>query len=886
MARYAAKTRDVLAVFNRGRISKKALARTDVGRVALSAEVQTNWLPRTLGSMSLRPGMGYNGTLHGDGALIPFVYSTDDVAAIEMTAGLMRIWDNGDTLLTRPSVSSAVTNGTFTTDLAGWTDADDAGAASDWATGGFMRLEGTGAASAKRRQQVTVSGADVGTEHALRIVISRAPVVLRIGTTAGGDDIFRQAVLRHGTHSIAFTPTGNFHIELSSSVDYPVLVDSCTVEAGGVVNIPTPWPTTEACKSIRWQQSADVLFLASEGYQQRRIERRPNNSWSLVLYQSDNGPFLTENTENITLTPSALSGTITLTASRPVFQAEHVGAIFKMSSQGQLVEADISAELVYTDPIRVTGVETSRVFQVIRSGTWVGTVTLQRSIGSLGAWEDVSTYTTNGTVSHDDGFDNSIVYYRIGFNAGDYTSGTAELSLSYDVGSITGVVRVISYTDNKTVGAVVLSPLGGTEATEVWAEGAWSDKEGWPSAVAIWEGRLWWSGDGRNFGSVSDVYANFDPDYEGDAGPINRRVGEGAVNRVNWLLPLQRLIAGTDGAEHTVRSNSFDEPVTPSNYNAKAPTTKGSGQAPAVSADGRGYFINRTSNKIYELEYDGSKYDFGALDTTLLVPEIGSQGFVRLAVQMVPDMRVYAVRADGSCAILVRDAAEDVLCWVDMETDGAVEDVIVLPGDVCDRVIFRVRRVIGGVSYRYMEELACEEDCVGSFLNLQADSYVTGTGAVTGLDHLEGRTVVIWGHGIDRGTGVVSGGAVAGASYTSWVAGLPYTAQYKSAKLAGQTQLGLALTQRSRINKIGLVLVDTHAQGLQYGPDFETMDDLPIIENGAETSENTVWGQYDEGMVEFPGDWSTDNRVCLQAAAPRPCTVCAAVITIDRQDHD
>lgn len=879
------KTRDVLAVFNRGRISRKALARTDVGRVALSAEVQTNWMPRTLGAMSLRPGLEYHGDYQGDGALLPFVYSTDDTASLELTAGAMRIWNSGDTLLTRASVSSTLSNGSFTSNLTSWTDDDEAGAASTWVTGGYMQLLGTGSASAKRQQQVTVSGGDVGAEHALRITVERGPVLLRVGTTAGADDVFRQAVLRTGVHSIAFSPSSSFWIEFSSFLNYPVLIDSCTIESSGVVSLSTPWASSDDCKAVRWQQSADVLFIACSGYKQRRIERRTNNSWSVVEYTSDTGPYLTENTDNITLTPSALTGEITVTASRAIFQSGHVGAIYKMSSQGQTVESSLSAETTYTDPIRVTGVTTTRIFQVIRSGTWSGTATLQRSIGDVGAWEDVTTYTTNGTISYDDGLDNSIVYYRIGFNAGDYTSGTADLSLTYEVGSITGVVRVIGYTSDTVVSAVVLEDLGGTDATEIWAEGAWSDKEGWPTAVGIWEGRVWWSGNGRNYASVSDVFANYDPEYEGDAAPINRRVGEGAVNRVNWLLPLQRLIAGTDGAEHSVRSNSFDEPVTPSNYNTKAPTTKGSGQAPAAMADGRGYFIGRTGTKVYELQYEASKYEFGALDTTLLIPEIGDSGFVRLAVQQVPDLRVHCIRTDGTAGVLIRDAAEDVLCWVDIETDGVIEDVIVLPGGDSDRVFYRVRRVIDGVTVRYNEEFATEEDCVGGTLNLQADSYVTGSGSIAGLDHLEGETVVIWADGADQGTATVTSGAVS-QSYTSWVAGLGYTATYKSAKLAGQTQLGLSLTQVSRINSIGLVLVDTHSQGLQYGPDAENLDDLPLYENGVETADGAIWDQYDEGMIEFPGDWSTDNRVYLLAAAPRPCTVCAVVLNVDRQDHD
>lgn len=877
------KTRDILAVFNRGRISRLALGRTDVSRVALSASIQTNWMPRTLGSMMLRPGLEYHGANPDDGANIPFIFDNSDTAILELSPSVMRVWNDGDTLLTRASVSSAIANGNFTTDLASWTDADDSGATSTWVAG-EMQLLGTGYASARRQQQVSVVLADEDVVHALRIVVSKGPLLLRIGTTAGDDDIFRQAVLRTGTHSIAFTPgASSFYIEFSSSLTYPVLIDSVAVEASGTVELPTPWTDATTCKLVRWYQSSDVVFCACEGIQQRRIERRPNGSWSVVLFQSDDGPFLTENVDNIRITPSAITGAITMTASRSIWRSGHVGALYKLSSQGQLVASSLAAELTYTNPIRVTGVTSGRIFSVIRAGTWAGTLTLQRSIGEPGAWVDVATYTANGTTSYDDGLDNSIAYYRIGFNAGDYTSGTADASLEYAVGSITGVVRITGFTSATSVSADVITDLGGTAATEIWAEGAWSDVEGWPMATGIWEGRNWWSGNGRNYGSVSDAFTSYDPETVGDAGPINRRIGEGSVDKVNWLLPLQRLVAGTDGAEHTVRSTSFDEPITPSNYNTKAPSTKGSAEVPAVSTDGRGYFVGKTTKRVYELEYDLQKYDYSATDQTLLVPEIGDGGFIRIAVQQNPDIRLHCARADGTVGVLVRDAAEDVLCWVDVETDGFVEDVVVLPGTTEDRVFYRVRRTINGVTVRYHEEWAREDEARGGTLNKQADSFITGAGDVTGLSHLEGETVVVWADGVDQGEFSVSGGAI-GQSFTTWCAGLGYTGQYQSAKLAGQTQMGLSLTQTTRINQIGLVLADTHARGLKYGPSFDVLDDLPLVEDGAIVDGDTIWESYDKDMVEFPGEWSTDNRVCLQAAAPRPCTVLVAVLNVDRQD--
>jgi hypothetical protein len=113
-------------VFNRGIVSDLALARTDIERIALSAEVQTNWMPRTLGPMRLRNGMRYTGTTNDNlfAKSIPFIFSATDLARIELTNLTMRILID-DTPLTRVAVSSTVTNGTFNSDLTGWTDADE-----------------------------------------------------------------------------------------------------------------------------------------------------------------------------------------------------------------------------------------------------------------------------------------------------------------------------------------------------------------------------------------------------------------------------------------------------------------------------------------------------------------------------------------------------------------------------------------------------------------------------------------------------------------------------------------------------------------------------------------------------------------------------------------
>src|SRR5437762_1607412 len=119
--------------FNHGIISPLALARVDQKRIALAAETMTNMISRVLGPMAFRPGLGYIGATASNAKprYIPFIFGTADTSLVELTDSVMRVWIN-DVLLTRSSVSTAVTNGTFSGNITGWTDSSDAGGSIAW----------------------------------------------------------------------------------------------------------------------------------------------------------------------------------------------------------------------------------------------------------------------------------------------------------------------------------------------------------------------------------------------------------------------------------------------------------------------------------------------------------------------------------------------------------------------------------------------------------------------------------------------------------------------------------------------------------------------------------------------------------------------------------
>lgn len=889
-----------LLAFNRGILSRLGLARIDLKRAALAAEIMTNWMPRVLGSMMLRPGLEYLGASKSNGRAIgiPFIYSSTDTASLEMTASVMRV-RVADVLISRPAVTTAIANGTFTT-LASWTESNEGGADCT-ATGNKLNLiSNNGYNAAIIEQQVTCAGGNIGVAHALRIVIERGPVLFRCGSTSGGDDYVKETTLKTGTHSLAFTPAGNFYVRFFARYIAPRLVTSIAVEAAGTLELPTPWGVN-ALSLIRWDQSADVVFVACDGFQQRRIERRDNGSWSIVLYEPADGPFTKDNISTVRLTPGAQSGTTTLTASSAFFRATHVGALFRITSAKQNVTFALDGDDQYSPSIRIVGVGTnSRQLSEVRSGTWVGTLTRQRSLDEKKTWTTVDTTNANGTSTIDDGLDNQIAYYRLGFVGNAHTSGTANISLSNGSGNITGIVRVTGYTSPTQVNIDVLTFLGGVDATDDWAEGSWSDYLGWPTAIALYEGRLWSAGRSRIFGSVGDGYESFDDTLEGDNAPINRSIGSGPVDNVNWLLPLLRLILGTAGAEISARSSSFDEPLTVTNFNLKAPSTQGSALIPAIKVDDLGFFVEKSGTDLYQIAPAQNAFDYATTWASIFVPDLMNVGIVRIFAQRRPDTRIHCILSDGTVAILVFDSIESVACWLTFETDGAVEDGFVLPDTIEDRVYYWIKRSVGGVDVRYLEAFAQEGECAGGTVNRQADSFTTFSQAAANTisvgSHLEGKSVIVWADGRDlspddddgvQKTYLVTGGIVtldAGVTAAAGVVGLGYTAQYKSAKLAYGAQMGTALAQKKKVNTLALILANTMLSAIRYGQDFAHLDHLSRDVGGEIVDDQTVYEDFDHEAFTLDGTWDTDARLCLEARAPRPVTVLAAIVDVETHE--
>ena len=882
----------VIQHFNRGEVDKRSLARVDVKRVQESCSSLVNAVPSRLGPMTYRPGNEFILSMENADLVahrtVGFVSAIDDTAILDFiqhtSDGEIQVVVNEE-VMTGITVTSTINNGSFTSNITNWTDDSDGTASTvwyNWGTGdGALRLTGDGSSNARSYQGVV---AETGKEHTLKISVVHNPVVLKLGITSVGDSTYFKGTLKPGIHYLSFTPTANFYITFENSKKYSAYVDYVRIHTTDLT-LPMPDNLYANLDSLRTVQSIDVLFCAFDGGQQFEIEHRGDKSWSMVYHRANDGPFRTINTENISMSASNLSGDSTIIASEDYFKPEHVGALMQLVSTGQQVTAIVSVEAFGTNSVHISGTSTERnLYVVVGDLTGTGTtVTLQRSIDDY-TWSDVESYIVNTTKTYNDTFSNTIYHYRLFIKSGDYSSGDIALSLTVNNGSIMGIARIYRYLSETDVAVHILQDMGSTGSTLDWYEGEWSDYRGWPSTVEIAEGRVFYARKDKYWGTVSDAYFSHDQTIEGDSKAISGTIGSGPEASAKWLKNSNQLVMGSLGREIAIRSSNFGELLTQSTKNVKTGSTRGSANVEPEMLDTSIIFVHRSQKKAYSLDTASLTDKFVPTDMMLMHPDIAAAGIKRIAVSMQPETRIYFVLNDGTMLIYTVDASEEVAGWCHVTRDDPILDVIVLPGEDEDRVY----TVIGFGALFYLEKMAKFTDCVGGSYSHTFDSYIKftspGTAVLTGLSHLNGRSVGVWADGSDIGDYVVSSNQITinSGGYTDIVVGIRYTADYISNILDNYAKT-YQLSQRKRIVSTALVAADFQYRLITVGSSSSNLKPLPEIIDGKTATQNTI-SQETMLPFEYGGDTEADPRIHIRMTGP--ATIMALVYGLDDDEDE
>jgi hypothetical protein len=473
----------------------------------------------------------------------------------------------------------------------------------------------------------------------------------------------------------------------------------------------------------------------------------------------------------------------------------------------------------------------------VTNGSWVGTVELQKSVDYGRTWIAVGSplesasgggrnWDLSGTETEDD------ILYRVECTA--YTSGPIQVIFTNENNFHDGAVYIDEIVDDDTAKGYVTTAIyciSGTaaDATERWAEGAWSTFRGFPRTVTFFEDRLVFGGNAYKpdtiWASVTGDYTNMKTGADDDDA-LDFTLSSNQINAIQWILGKSKLLIGTAGGEWSM-AGSNEEPLTPSNVKAELQSTYGSQYLQANLINEGVLFFQRQAWKMRELAYNWELDSYVAPDMTILAKGITGDGITQTAYQQTPDSILWCVREDGELLSFSYERKEEVTAWARHITDGNFLSVACIHSDTGeDEVWAVVERVIDSTTVKYMEYFSARDfgtDVNDAYFVDCGKTYTTNVLTISDLTWLEGETLYILADGDIHPTRTVSSSSITlDATYQTVHVGLPYTLQIKTMPLSYLTQ---GSTIHGRIKRINEVIARFYNSGDFYiGKDTSNLE--------------------------------------------------------------
>jgi hypothetical protein len=374
------------------------------------------------------------------------------------------------------------------------------------------------------------------------------------------------------------------------------------------------------------------------------------------------------------------------------------------------------------------------------------------------------------------------------------------------------------------------------------------------------------------------------PTRDDDA--ITRTLTGRQVNEIRHLVPVgSSMLVMTSGAEWRCWPGPSSNALTPGACFTLPQTEHGSSHVPPIQAGNDVLFIKEKGSRVVALRFDAiqdqyQSFDMSILSSHLLYDSSGAHRIVEWAFAAEPHQIIWAARDDGVLLGFTYMREHDVYAWHRHVTDGVVESVATVTeadgfGGFEDAVWLIVNRTVGGQPQRCLERMVsrtfptiADAWFVDCGLVYDGDTPVT---EVSGLDHLEGKTVAILGDGSVVPSQVVTGGVVPlDSAYSKVIVGLPYTADLETLNLELATQTGP--TAQGQMKKIGQVTVRVkEARGLSVGLNQSALAE--VKQRSQETLGTALQPFSGDWQISVPSEWNRDGRIFVRQSYPLPATI-------------
>lgn len=735
--------------YNAGELSEYMTGRTDIGKYHNGASRMINATVLPHGGFVKRGGSEFIGKSPNKAKLFPFEFSVADSLILEFSNLLIRFYKDGDRVYeTAVDILSSTEDNPveITTD-----------GAHSYTTGEWVLIEGISTATSLNDKiyQITVIDPD---EFSLQDTEGNDIDGTGIGVGSGGTAKRIFQIVSPYTSAQAF----KMHVTQSADVMYiahPDIHPQKLIRAGdtdwtiadvGFIGGPFLDENTTTGQTLQFTTAA----AHDGGGAQNLTLTDTSQAWVInefvgrTIHNITTGAnaIISSNTAT-TITHAALSagnwtdadtynidgyfpvgseGTLEATGHTPFLGTTNdIGTLWLLkTTRTDNTTSTFDSDTNATPTDLVNAVRTKGDYTVVFDTFSAGDVAKLWRKEGIADWQEFRSF--SGAVSFSATEDENDTYYAI-------TRSVNTINGTFTAKNQTnsGIVKVTAQSDTNTATVVVVSevqqsqPIGdGAVATSVdtliWAEGAWGLFRGYPRTLTFFEDRLWWASSANNpdtlWGSKSSLYENMEfSDLALDDDAVVFPINDNEVSQIQWMMARQVMAIGAANKEYRFGANDPDKPVTPSDRKATPQTGIGSGTIQPVMLNDAIFFFQRQGRKLWAMQFDAITENFDSDDVTLLANTLLESAPTCMAVQRVPDSIIWVTRTDGVLLTFTYEPKEEVAGWARQITQNTVstktptgfyESVAVIHGSTEDEVWVSVRRVIDGVTVRYVEKFA------------------------------------------------------------------------------------------------------------------------------------------------------------------------------------
>jgi hypothetical protein len=353
-----------------------------------------------------------------------------------------------------------------------------------------------------------------------------------------------------------------------------------------------------------------------------------------------------------------------------------------------------------------------------------------------------------------------------------------------------------------TIGAIPLTNIPNFDYG-AGAEPVISATRGWPECGTFHQARLWMGGFRSRplsfIGSRISDFFNFNLGTSLDDDGIFATIDSGRQDGIRQMVSGRALQIFTAGAEHTITGT----PITPTAIVREQQTRNGIKRyVRTVEVDGVELYVQEGGAALQQFLFSDAEQAWRSDLASLLAPHLILSPVdmaVRKSAQQDDANHVMLVNAAGTVSVLTTLRAQEVTGFTRWETDGQIRAVASLGQGV---VFFAVLRA-GTLRIETWDATLRLDAAVGTTFGSPAT-------VLTGLTHLNGRTVTLLGDRSFLGTAVVAAGQVTfPVPVTAAEAGLANDLRIEPMHIEPRDQGGSMIGRKMRVRSVTARVNDT-----------------------------------------------------------------------------